>query len=121
MSDFDAIKETLFDYFNGYQAKDRALLENAFAVEIANLMGYMKNDKGELELFTIPLTELIETWVAPDYSPHKFGEGRILAIDIFSDVGATALFDCGGRFTDTFQMVEKDGKWLIANKFFVDQ
>lgn len=90
MSDYDAIKETLFNYFNGYKTKDRALLEKAFVVDIANMMGYMKNDRGELELLNWPMGEIINTWVSPDYSPHEFSEGKILAINIFSDVGATA-------------------------------
>jgi hypothetical protein len=121
MSDYDEIKETVFHYFEGYKTKDRERLERAFAVDVANMMGYWKNQDGELELFSIPMGELIDKWVGPDYTPYEFRNGKILAIQIFSDVGATVLFDCGGRFMDTFQMVKLDGAWRIANKFFVDQ
>ena len=121
MSDYDEIKEVVFDYFDGYKSKDRTRLERAFAVDIANMMGYWKNEDGALELFSRPMRELIEEWVSPEYEPYEFAGGKILAIQIFGDTGATVLFDCGGRFTDTFQMVKLDSGWRIANKFFIDQ
>ena len=121
MQDYDAISETVFHYFEGYQTKDRERLERAFAVDVANMIGYWKNNEGELELFTIPYKELIERWVDPEFIPQEFGDGNILSVHIFSDVGATVVFDCGGKYLDTFQMVKLDGDWKIANKFFVDQ
>ena len=121
MNDYDAIQETVFHYFEGYRTKNRERLERAFVVDIANIMGYWKNKEGELELFSIPIKEIIEEWVAPDYKPYIFPEGNILSINIFSAVGATVTFDCGGKFLDTHQMVKLDGTWRIVNKFFVDQ
>ena len=121
MKDDDAIQETVFHYFEGYRTKNRERLERAFVVEIANIMGYWKNDKGVLELFSIPIKEIIEQWVSSDYEPHIFSEGKILSINIFSDVAATVIFDCGGKFLDTFQMVKIGGSWRSVNKFFVDQ
>ena len=121
MNDRDEIKETVFHYFEGYKTKDLARLKRAMALDVANMMGYWKNEDGEMELFTTPMKELIEKWASPDYTPFDFGEGNILDINIFSDVGATVVFDCGGRFTDTFQMAKLDGTWRIVNKFFVDQ
>ena len=121
MSDYDEIKDAVFDYFEGYKTKDRARLERAFAVEIANLMGYWKNPDGERELFSKPIRELIDKWTSPEYESFAVGDGKILSIQIFGDTGATVVFDFGGRFTDTFQMVKQDGQWRIANKFFIDQ
>ena len=121
MSDYDEIKVAVFDYFEGYKTKDRARLEKAFAVDIANMMGYWKNSDGELELFSTPMQELIDKWASPEYEPYAFGDGKILSIQIFGATGATVVFDCGGRFTDTFQMVKLDDRWRIANKFFIDQ
>ena len=45
------------------------------------------------------MRESIDKWVAPDYTPFEFSDGNILAVDIFSDVGAT---------------------WRIVNKFIVN-
>ncbi len=88
MKDYDAIEETVFHSFEGYQDKGRVRWEGAFVVEIANMMGYRKNDKGEMELFTVPYRGLIERCVDPEFSPREFGDGNILSVDIFSDVAA---------------------------------
>jgi hypothetical protein len=121
VKDYDAIEETIFHYFEGYRTKNRERLERAFVVEIANMKGYMKNEQGELELIDMPYKELIEAWTSPDFTPFEFSEGRVLSINTFSPIGATVVFDCGGMFLDTFQMVKIEGNWRIANKFFVDQ
>lgn len=121
MSDYEAIEKTVFDYFDGYRAKDRTRLERAFAVDIANLMGYWKNPKGEKELFSRPMRQVIDSWTDPGHTPLELGEGRMLSVDIFSSDGATVVFDFGGRFLDTFQLVKMEGRWRIVNKFFVDQ
>ena len=47
MSDYDEIKETIFHYFEGYQAKDRTRLERAFALDVAHIIGYAKNGDGD--------------------------------------------------------------------------
>ena len=120
MSDYDAIKETVFHYCEGYRNKDRERLEKAFSLEIANMMGYIKNKEGKLELFSMTMRESIDEWVAPDYTPFEFGDGNILAIDIFSDVGATVLFDFGGRYLESYQLAKIDRAWRIVNKFIVN-
>ena len=121
MSDYDEIKNTIFDYFEGYQTKDRARLERAFALDIANIMGYAKNGDGQLVLWSRPMRETIDKWVSDDASLPKLAYGKILAIHMISETAATAVFDCAGKFLDTYQLVKLDGEWRIANKFFVDQ
>ena len=121
MNDYEAIQATIFDYFDGYVTKDRLKLEKAFATEVANMMGYWKLENGENELFSTPVTELIDRWVSPEFEPYEFSERKVLSLHVFGDNAATAVFDCGGRFLDTFQLVKKDGHWKIVNKFFVDQ
>ncbi len=122
MSDYDAIKETLFHYFEGVQTKDRARLERAFALDVANIIGYddRKGD-GNRVLWHRSMRESIDKWVADDSPVPHFDYGKILSINIFSDVAATATFDCGGLYLDTYQLVKLDGEWRIANKFFTDQ
>jgi hypothetical protein len=120
MDDYDAIKETIYHYFEGYQTKDRGRLERAFAVDIAHIKGYAKNKDGDLELWSLPMKEMIDIWVSDDDTLPKLDYGKILSIQIYSDVAATALFNCSGTFFDTFQLVKLDGEWRIANKFYVD-
>ena len=55
MDDYDAIKETIYHYFDGSKTKDRTRLERAFAVDIAHIKGYAKNESGDLELWSLPI------------------------------------------------------------------
>ena len=96
MSDYDEIKETIFHYFEGYKTKDRARLERAFALDVAHIMGYAKNEDGRLELWSRPMRDTIDKWVSDDDSLPKLTYGKVLDIEIFSDVGATVLFDRHG-------------------------
>ncbi len=122
MSDYDAIAETIFHYFEGVQTKDRARLERAFALDVANIIGYdVRDGDDERTLWYRPMRETIDKWVADDSPVPHFDYGKILSINIFSDVAATATFDCGGLYLDTYQLVKLDGEWRIANKFFTDQ
>ena len=122
MSDYDAIGETIFHYFEGVQTKDRARLERAFALDVANIIGYdVRDGDDERTLWYRPMRETIDKWVADDSPVPHFAYGKILSIHIFSDVAATATFDCGGLYIDTYQLVKLDGEWRIANKFFTNQ
>lgn len=121
MDDYDAIKATVLAYFEGYKTKNRQLLERAFATDVANMMGYWRQDDGQIALTSKPIKELIEIWVSSEFEPREFSNGEVLSIDIFSPIGATAVFDCGGKFLDTFQMAKIDESWQIVNKFFVDK
>lgn len=120
MSDYDAIRDAVFHYCEGYRHKDRARLERAFAVDTATMLGYTRSDDGTLRLWAQPMREAIDEWVAPDYTPFEFTEGVILAVDIFSDVGATVLFDFGGRYLESYQLAKIDAEWRIVSKFIVD-
>ena len=120
MSDYDEIKETIFHYFEGYQAKDRTRLERAFALDVAHIIGYAKNGEGNLELWSRPMRETLDKWVSEDDSLPQLAYGKILDIQILNDVTATAVFDCAGKFLDTYQLVKLDGEWRIANKFYAD-
>ncbi len=121
MDDLDAIKETIYHYFEGFQTKDRARLERAFALDVAHIMGYAKNSEGELVLWSRPMKETIDKWVSDDSSLPKLDYGKVLSIEIHNDVSATAVFDCAGKFLDTYQLIKIDGEWRISNKLYVDQ
>ena len=120
MSDYEAIQETVFHYCEGYRHKDRERLEKAFALDIANMMGYIKGEDGRSKTFVVPMKEAIDEWVAPDYTPFEFGEGKMLAVDIFSEVGATVFFDFGGKYLESYQLAKISGTWRIVNKFIVN-
>ena len=121
MEDYEAIKETIFHYFEGYQTKDRARLERAFALDVAHIMGYAKDAEGNLVLWSRPMRETIDKWVSDDATLPKLEYGKILNIRILNDVAAVAEFDCAGKFLDTYQLIKLNGEWRISNKLYVDQ
>ena len=120
MDDYDAIKETIFHYFEGYQTKDRDRLERAFAVDIAHIKGYAKNSDGVLALWSLPMKDMIDIWVSDDDTLPQLDYAKILSIQIYSDIAATGLLNCSGKFLDTFQLAKIDGEWRITNKFYTD-
>lgn len=119
MSDIDAIKSTIYDYFEGLKSNDRARLERAFAVDAGHMKGYLKGKDGSYTLSTRPMDEVIDDWSSRDPSPDL--EGRILDINVYADVAATVLFDFNGVFTDAFQLAKIGGEWRIVNKFYIDR
>ncbi|WP_420632058.1 nuclear transport factor 2 family protein [Candidatus Leptofilum sp.] len=48
MSDYEAIREAVFRYCEGYRHKDRARLEQAFALDVAIMTGYTKTKMANL-------------------------------------------------------------------------
>lgn len=119
MSDYDAISATINDYFEGLKSADRARLERAFAVDAGHMKGYLKGKDGSYALSSRPMDEVIDDWAARDKSPDM--QGRILSVNIYSEVAATVLFDFNGIFIDAFQLAKVDGEWRIVNKFYIDQ
>ena len=121
MNDYDAIKQAVFHYYEGYRDKSRERLERAFALEVATMTGYIKNKEGKLEFFSMTMKDAIEQWVASDYTPFECAEGIMLAVDIFSSLAATVVFDFGGKYLESYQLVKIDESWLIVSKFIVNR
>jgi len=119
MSDYDAIRNTIFDYFDGLKTADRSRLERAFAVAACHMKGYLRNKNGDYELSVRPMNEVIDEWSARQPAPDM--QGRILAINIYGGIAAQALFDFNGVYLDAFQLAKIDGHWRIVNKFFIGQ
>ncbi|MGR8920229.1 MAG: nuclear transport factor 2 family protein [Gammaproteobacteria bacterium] len=119
MSDYDAIKTTIYDYFEGLKTQDRARLEKAFAVDAGHMKGYLKNDAGGYDLSVRPMSEVIDDWVSRD--PMGEMEGQLVDVNIYSDVAATALFDFNGVFIDAFNLAKIGGQWKIVNKFYINK
>lgn len=118
-SDDQAIRTTLFNYFEGLKSADRARLEAAFAVDAGHMKGYVRNKEGKLTLSVRPMSEVIDGWVSRAPAPGM--QGKILSLQIISPDSALASFDFNGVFIDTFQLARIDGQWKIVNKFYVDK
>ena len=119
MSDYDAIKTTIFNYFEGLKSADRGRLEQAFAVDAGHMKGYLKGKDGQYSLSSRPMNEVIDDWSQRE--PNADMQGRILDLNVYNDVAATVLFDFNGIFIDAFQLAKIGGEWRIINKFYIDQ
>lgn len=117
MSDLDAIKATIFDYFDGIRLADRARLERAFAVDAGHMKSYLKGKDGTYSLNVRPMSEVIDGWAKGPPKPEMRGE--ILGINIYSPGAASVLFNYNDLFTDSFQLVKVEGQWRIVNKFYI--
>ena len=65
------------------------------------------------------MNEVIDDWAARKPTPDM--QGRILAVNVYSDVAAQVLFDFNGIYLDAFQLAKIDGRWRIVNKFYIGQ
>lgn len=119
MSNYDEIKTTIFKYFDGLCNADRGMLEEAFAVDAGHMKGYLKNSSGGYDMSVRPMSEVIDDWASRDPAPDM--KGKIISINIFDDVAATALFDFNSIFTDAFQLAKINGQWKIVNKFYINR
>jgi hypothetical protein len=119
MTDNDAIESTIFSYFDGFRTQNRELLEKAFVVDSGHMKGYLKDDDNNYQVSSRPMNEVIEDWLSRDTPPEM--SGKIIKIDVYNEVAATALFDFNGIFIDAFHLAKIDGTWKIINKFYIDQ
>ncbi len=119
MHDLDAIKATIFDYFDGLRLADRTRLERAFAVDAGHMKGYLKNADGSYTLSSRAMTDVIDDWAKRTATPEM--RGAILSVNIYNPVAASALFDFNGVYTDAFQLAKIGAEWRIVNKFYVNQ
>jgi hypothetical protein len=119
MANYDEIKTTIFKYFDGVREANRQLLEEAFAADEAHMKGYLLEDDGNYQLNVRPIPEVIDDWASRSPSPEM--QGKIIAINIFSDIAATALFDFNGIYVDSFQLAKIGGQWKIVNKFYISK
>ena len=120
MTDHEAVKDTVLNYYEGYLHKDRFRLEKAFALEVANMQGYIEKDQGKRVLFSMTMSDAINEWTASDYVPFKCTQGTILNLTFFGDVGAVVLFDFGGKYLESLQLAKTDTGWQIVNKYIVN-
>ena len=120
MTDHKKINETVFDYYYGYLNKDRERMENAFALDVANMQGYIEKEHGNRMLFSMTIRDAINEWTTAGYQPFECSEGIILSLEIFGEIGASVLFDFCGKYLESLQLAKINNEWQIVNKFIVN-
>lgn len=116
----DAVAAAVFDYFDGQTERSAEKLNRAFAADTAAMVFTRTNDDGEMELTSMPLSDILPNWAKgePGTEPRT---GKILSMDVVDDRMATVIFDSDGRFLDALTLLKVNGEWKIVAKVFVRQ
>ncbi len=119
-SEYKAVVETAYNYFNGAANGDQKLLAEAFDLEFGHVkMITTDKETGKEVIRTVPLKEFAgyfkqatkDTWHA-----------NILSVDIVDEKMAMVKLDFQTpktQYIDYLVMYKRDGDWRIINKTFV--
>lgn len=114
VEEYDAIVEVLTRYNEGGARADSAVMRPAFSAQ-ATMFG--SNDG---KLTGGPIERLFET-IDTAFRPSPDARAVIAHIDIVG-TAASARIDTdnisGFRFTDFFNLLKVDGKWLVVSKIY---
>lgn len=113
------VRAAIAAYADGYRNRDRALLEQAFDIERAQISHYIRNEDGLSEARSRPISEWISAVTGE--GPAREADINILSISIIGDQLATALIDFDGAYYDLMVLAEIGGEWRIVRKDFISQ
>jgi len=121
-SEYKAVVETAYNYFNGAANGDQKLLAEAFDLEFGHVkMVTTDKETGKETIRTVPLKEFAgyfkqvtkDTWQA-----------NILSVDIVDEKMAMVKLDFQTpktQYIDYLVMYKREGDWRIINKTFVSK
>lgn len=119
-TEYQAVVNTAFDYFNGAAKGNQRLLTSAFDTEFGDIkMPRVDKETGNEYIETVPLKEFAkgfksetkDTWTA-----------KLLMVDIVDDKMAMVKLDfqtTKTHYIDYLVMYKRNGEWKIVNKTFV--
>ena len=113
IDDYEAISKLIQYYIDGAVAGRGELMKPAFHQD-ATIYGYVGPD-----LFAGPIQGLYD-W-NDENGPAKELKSMITHIDVVGTAASVRLESdnwTGHRFTDFFNLLKIDGKWLVMNKVF---
>lgn len=109
--ELQAIRDTVFDYFDGINQVDRERLERAFDPGAA-----LKSVDASGALVVEPIADAMARWMR---GPATERRGDILSIDVADGQVARVVFDFDGDYVDFLTLVKLDGHWRIIDKVFI--
>ena len=114
--EYKAIVEVLNKYNEGCKQARSGIMKPAFS-ERATIFGV--DAKGKL--VGGPIQELFDAIDKPPFRPSPEAQGVIVSIDIVG-TAASARVDTndvsGFSFTDFFNLLKVDGKWIVVSKIY---
>lgn len=109
--ELQAIRDTVFDYFDGINQVDRERLERAFDPGAA-----LKSVDASGALVVEPIADAMARWMRGQVTERS---GEILSIDVAGGQVARVVFDFDGDYVDFLTLVKLDGHWRIIDKVFI--
>ncbi|TCO76081.1 nuclear transport factor 2 family protein [Chromatocurvus halotolerans] len=106
-----AIRDTVFDYFEGINQVDRDRLERAFDPSAT-----LKSVDASGALVVEPIADAMARWMQGQATERR---GDILSIDMAGGQVARVVFNFDGDYVDFLTLVKLDGHWRIINKVFI--
>lgn len=117
---FETPKQTIETLVEACRSGDVELLQSVFS-DNALMTGYFGGE------FYTGSPELFYDEVRDNPSPASTGAkyiGEITSVEVFGNIANVTLQETGflgANFTNLFQLVRKDGTWLIYSKLYVDE
>lgn len=115
IQEYNAIVEVLNQYNEGGKQAKSSIMKPAFS-EQATIFGI----DGENKLTGGPIQGLYDT-INNSFRPSPEAQGVIVSIDIVGSA-ASARIDTndisGFCFTDFFNLLKAEGKWMVVNKIY---
>jgi len=119
-SEYKAVIDTAFNYFNGIATADQALLAKAFDMEFGHVkMNIIDKESGKETIRSLTLKEFsgfFKKATADNW------QAKILSVDIVDDKMAMVKLDFDTpktHYVDYLVMYKREGQWKIINKTFV--
>jgi putative lumazine-binding protein len=118
--DHDAIVEAMNRYTEGVRTGNSAAMKPSFH-ELCTFYGYFDG-----QLLVGPIQMLFD-WVDGN-GPSRNLDARFASVDILDTIASvrlevenvtgTSAGELGSRFSDLFQLIKIEGRWLISQKSF---
>lgn len=118
-SEDSQIKETIQAYIDGFNKRDRRLLEEAFAVENAHMKSISTTENGEDRVRVTKIQDWIEKATAE--GANRNAKVKILSITMVNDRIANVFLDFDGALFDMMLVAKIDNRWKILNKVSIYQ
>lgn len=118
MSDADAIRAVMRDYYEGARDGDLERVRSAFHSD-ARMSGYLQ---GKLHIGSPqPFYDAVSNAPAPAKSgePYAF---EIVRLEVAGPIASVTIEEgpyLGMQFTEYFHLIEVDGRWRIVSKTFM--
>ena len=119
-TEYQAVIDTAYDYFEGAAHRNQTRLFSAFDTEFGHVKMLQQDpETGDQTLRVVSLEEFVGYF---KQATNDTWEGKVLSVDIVDDTMAMVKLDfktSKTHYIDYLVMYKRNGQWKIVNKTFV--